>query len=473
VAALPSGQVQLFGKHSTTPAIATVAYDVAGVRKEVGVAILPGGVDDGPFQGSCQRRQAGAPVTYATHGAGDSLPEDDKWLPRSLVRNWTKGNCGAGTNDNVAGRSVTIVRLEDGQIVRAFGRVISGQANRTDIPDAIVSKGVATNADFDSPITGTPVVYPGQVGALTTQIFVGDIDGTIWKLDVADPNTANWKAEIFLDTFGIPPAKLPAPTTAGISPPSSASDMADISQPIVLAPVMSLDRSGNLTIHVATGDQDVFSATTFLPGTDNDRDDTLADYNFLYSITEKLDSTGKLRATVNWYLTFNDGERVTGPMSIFDGSFYFATFAPSVSNACSNGQGRVWGVDFTNLVTACALGQDNKGCGGPGILPGVAPTQYTVPGDPVSGDPTLQGQLIPGVAVRIRPPCASVTTQFDTFAGGSYTALNMTAPPQPQLVWQTSKLNAAQTTTNAYSTFTNLNTPRFTTSIDSWAAIVE
>ena len=40
-------------------------------------------------------------------------------------------------------------------------------------------RGRVTQADFDSPISGTPVPYPSDVGAITQRIFVGDQDGTI------------------------------------------------------------------------------------------------------------------------------------------------------------------------------------------------------------------------------------------------------------------------------------------------------
>jgi type IV pilus assembly protein PilY1 len=476
-----AGEVQIFGKHSGTPAITTLAYnDASGNRQEVGVAILPGGVDDGPFQGTCQRRtgSSGAPATYTGPGANDAIPADGHWLPRTYVRSWTKGDCTAGTNDNVPGRSVTIVRLDNGQVVRTFGRVITGNPSRSDIPSALVSGGVATHADFDSPMTGTPSVYPAQVGAVSTKFYVSDIDGTIYKFDVSNPDPTQWRAELYFDTFGIPPAQLITPTS-GAPAASNATDMANISEPIVLPPLLSLDRNGNLTMHVATGDQDVFSATTFKPGTDNDTDDRVADYNFLYSITERFDTSNKLRSSVNWYVPFVDGERVTGPMSVFDGNFYFASFHPGVANACTLGEGRLWGIDFTSLSGGCApAGVDSKGCGGTGGLLTTATSgvggltnQYYVPG---ALDPTLTGQLIPGVSIRIAAPCALSSVQTDTFAGGSYFALGQSNALTPQLVWQAAKLNAGQTgSVGAPQQITTLPPPRAVTSVDSWAAIVE
>ena len=40
---------------------------------------------------------------------------------------------------------------------------------------------------------------------------------------------------------------------------------------------------------------------------------------------------------------------ITGPSEVFDGTFYFATYAPAASgsNACAAGTAYLWGMDFT------------------------------------------------------------------------------------------------------------------------------
>ncbi len=458
-------EVELFGKHSATPAIATLAFNDGGTVKEVGVAILPGGIDDGPF-GECNRK-----TIINTHTASDATPTDDLWQPRTMVRKWAN-NC----NDGVAGRSVTIVRLDNGEIIRTFGRYTSGSPTQNDIPAVIATANRATNADFDSPMTGTPIVYPGQVGAVAVKFFVGDADGTIWKFDVSDKNPANWKAEMFFDTFNRGAmASLPNPTAnpnvPSLAKPNTAAGYADIGQPISILPVMSLDPNGNLVLHVATGDQDTFASTVFKPGADNDSDDLIAAYNFVYAITEKLDSSSKLRSSVNWYLTFKDGERVTGPMAIFDKTAYFATFAPGSTTACTVGEGRIWGLDFVNLATSCSTGNNNKGCGGAPIIN--ATPGYIVPG---ATDTDLVGHLIAGVSIRATPPCADTSQINDTFAGGTYGGLSgLTSANFSLFASVATKATTANAATNQLgATFQkSLPQPKMATTIDSWAAIVE
>jgi type IV pilus assembly protein PilY1 len=478
---LVAGEVQLFGKHSATPALATLAIkDSSAVVHEVGVAILPGGVDDGPF-GVCDRLSnvAGSHVAGA---APDATPENDHWKVRKRVRQWAQSGCSGG----VAGRSVTIVRLDNGQIIKTFGRY-NGSANQRDIAQVLHTKGVDINTPLDSPMSGTPVVYPAQTGAVATKFFIGDADGTIWKFDVSSNDPANWGAQMFFDTFNQNVwANVPNPGGANRGPkPGTTSnpvddDYAAESQPIGLAPVTSLDAQGNLVLHIATGDQDTFASTIFLPGKDDDKDDLLAAYNFIYSITEKLDSTGlNLRANVNWYLPFGDGERVTGPMAVFDSKAFFATFAPSPTSACGAGEGRIWGLDFVTVATGCSVNPDNVGCGGIPLmtpLSGTAPVNFIVPGGSGTGqDPGLVGHVITGVNVRLKPPCADVSPVVDTFAGGTFGGLTNLQNASYSLVAMVStKATGKNDVKQLGASFAApLSTPKMTTRIDAWAAIVE
>jgi type IV pilus assembly protein PilY1 len=455
-APLAIGDVQLFGKHSATPAIGTITVNVSGTGlREVGVAILPGGISDGPFAGTCPR--AGSTTASTT----TALPADSTWNARGEVRNWAGNACTLG----VPGRSVTIVRMEDGAILRTFGRT-------ADVPNGIRSKGVFTATPLDSPMTGVPVTYPPQVGAAMKEFFVGDADGTIWRFDVSNPDPSQWTGKMFLDTFNpAVMASVPTPATPGVSKPTSTADFANVSQPIALAPVLSLDPAGNLVMLVATGDQDTFTSTSFAPGSTTQK---IAAYNFVYAITEKFDTTQspeQLRATVDWYRTFVDGERVTGPMAVFDKASYFATYAPLVgANVCANGESRIWGVDFITPGTGCG-GVLNIACTKPvGIDPLNPTNNYIVPGN---ADPSVKGQLIPGVVVTMQPPCSTVTTVTDQFAGGSYTAFSMSSSAAPMLSYLTNRLDMSRTQTTATTKTITLPPPKFATVVDSWAAVVE
>ena len=109
--------VALFGNQSGTPAITTLQVnpgDGNGIR-QVGVAILPGGIDGPPVKGG----SASAPSTAAAATAR-STSTSATHLPAPHVRSPVGRPC--ANTDPVAGRGVTIVRLDTGEIIRHFGR---------------------------------------------------------------------------------------------------------------------------------------------------------------------------------------------------------------------------------------------------------------------------------------------------------------------------------------------------------------
>jgi hypothetical protein len=136
---------------------------------------------------------------------------------------------------------------------------------------------------------------------------------------------------------------------------------------------------------------------------------------------------------------------------------------------CTNGEGRIWGVDFTKTPSSCAV--NTVGCITPlTFAPFNTTTGYFVPG---AADSTVAGQVIPGVVLQVTTPCSTSTSATDTFAGGSYSQLSMTSSAQPTLTYLTNKLNASSTSATATSNNVNVPIPNYSTGVDSWAAIVE
>ena len=50
-------------------------------------------------------------------------------------------------------------------------------------------------------MTGTPIVFPTDVGTDATKIFVGDADGTIWSFDVSNSEPDELDGRLFLDLY--------------------------------------------------------------------------------------------------------------------------------------------------------------------------------------------------------------------------------------------------------------------------------
>jgi type IV pilus assembly protein PilY1 len=336
---------------------------------------------------------------------------------RGNVRKWA-ANC----KDAVAGRNLLVVRLDTGEILRIFGRVAQ------DVPDRVDAMG--TKVPFDSPLVGTPVVYPSGPGQIGQKIYIGDADGTIWRLDISNGDPTKWFGSLFWDTQNTDVIG------AGLTP----QQQADRSQPVSVPPILSLDDRGNMVVSVATGDQDTLV-------------DTSPAQNFVYSITESPTFSGSatskpVKATANWWYAMSGGERVTGPMAVFDKTHYFATFKPPTAvGACTGGHAYIYGWHYTQQRTPGV-----PASGGTYRYPAAAPALREEPFAGVAGE----GQVIPGVSVVGSLPCfdgndiasygeygaklssteyslfvtvaAGSTGGSKTYGGGSQSNLNVGAP---------------------------------------------
>jgi type IV pilus assembly protein PilY1 len=446
---MPATNYQLFAAQSATPAITTLFMDPgdgAGAR-DIGVAILPGGQNGGPTSSLGNG-------TYCARAAktSDSAPSVG-YAYRTNVRCWGTYSSPPQATDPVVGRSVTIVRLDTGEILATFARKADANPPYAS-NDTLLAAGRILNTPLDSPMTGTPLVFPTDVGADTTKFFVGDADGTIWKFDVSSSSPSSWTGELFLDLYN---------TTVDPSTSTSWSD----GQPFQVNPILSLDTAGELVINAATGSIQTFDSTGM---------------ELVYSITEKVQgSPAKLRANVNWWLGpiglngatlgFQPGERVSGPMTVFAGTLYFSTYAApaAASTSCSSGVASLWGRNYVTPDDVNDLSQ-----GGKRVLQPPPPAAPTTP-PPVSVQPAVQaGAVIPGVSVMATPACAGLgTASSDQYvAGASHQAPQNFAAGGFSLFTQVgAKGTSGTAATQQFQQ--SLQTPASPTSIDSWAAVLE
>ncbi len=424
------GEPTFFGQASGTPAVTTIYVDPDGLgAREIGVAILPGGVSAQP--------SSGAECARAAKTSDAAPPSGFKYRPK--VRCWGPT---ATASDPVEGRAMVIVRVDTGEVLRVFMRA-------ADAPPSLTSAGRVIDTALDSPMSGAIAAYPAGAGAIAQKFFAGDADGTIWKFDVSSSDPTKWTGELFFDTVN--------------DTVDTSANAFKNGKPIQVPPVISLDRGSNVVIDVATGDQEVFGYT---------------DDFYIYSLSEKAQgSPPKLRASVNWYLKLTDGERVTGPMAVFDGTFYFATFKavnPSTGNVCSGGSARLWGRDF---ATPDDLNDLSKG----GIRkmqppdpnpPQNPPPVYIQPSD---YDATLAGKVIPGVSVSVTPSCADISqTSSDMYvAGAQHTQASNISSGQYALFSQVGGKNTSSNGAASQTYTQKLASPNTATLVDSWAAVVD
>jgi type IV pilus assembly protein PilY1 len=297
------------------------------------------------------------------------------------------------------------------------------------------------------------------------QVFIGDADGTMWRLDLTNANPALWRASLFFDSYN------------GIADNYNLTDsnhLAYDSEGIVVTPVTTIDSQGNLTLQYATGDQSTYTANYTIPGQPTQ---TREEINFVYSLKVGIGSSGTTVSQVNWYQPFRYGERVTGPMAVFDNTFYFATFAPPNATSgpvCNGGTPKLWGLDYEIPVASCSAGPPDwqsvpTGCGGTprdflpnGFLPN-PPDQ--------NGNPTVN-VVIPGVSVAVTPSCTNTSLPAaDQYTGGMHTATTGSTAGTYSLIAQIGGTNNAKNATNTVQR--PLTAPNSTTVVDSWATLAE
>jgi type IV pilus assembly protein PilY1 len=467
---MPAKNYPIFGAHSATPAIATLYMDPndGNGRREIGVAILPGGADGAPTS------SAGlGPSCARLPKASDSAPPSG-YSYRANVRCW--GSTQKST-DPVNGRSLAVVRIDTGEILQVFARKADVQNYPT---DTLLAAGRIRDTPLDSPMTGTPLVYPNDVGSDTTKVFVADADGTMWKFDLSSPDPTQWTGELYLDFYNQ-------------TVDTNATSWSD-GQPLQVPPSLSLDTSGELVINAASGTTDSFDSS----GVD-----------FLYSITEKVQgATPKLRAFVNWYLgnpltattstppptpqvnlpvaPLLPGERVSGPMTVFDGTLYFSTYAATPTpppgqpvTSCQPSVARVWGLDFVTPNSQVCPDPTSSMCvrsqgGNFKLIPNATWTQPPVANvTPYATDPTLASAVIPGLSIQVTPACASAGTPgTDQYVpGATHSAPSNFTPGSFSIFTQ---VGASNTTGGGAAQLSiPVATPVSPTTIDSWAAVLE
>ena len=233
-----------------------------------------------------------------------------------------------------------------------------------------------------------------------------------------------------------------------------------------MPPVISLDTAGEVVLNFADRATETFDNT----GT-----------HFVYSVTEKVQGTpAKLRASVNWWLDpatadgQRSGERVSGPMTVFDGALYFATYAAVAARIAvvqQRRRARSWGRDFVRpddpndaLQRRDAPPAAAAGAGAHESAPRRSSRATTT--RPSSA------RSFPGSRSRRRRPAPSLGRPVPTrtsqgpsivaadFAGGQYSLFTQIGT------------KGTGGTTRAPST-ARFPTPVAPTMIDSWAAVVE
>ncbi len=260
-----------------------------------------------------------ANVLVDFHGNGKPEERAVAILPGGIKLNKTLGKLMVDQNETNMGAVVYIVDIETGRVLREL--------------TAKDMRGIAT----------TPVGF-GLMPAVATKAFVGDVIGNLYRIDLNSTDPNNWKIEKFFDKLW---------------------DVGETPKPIMTGLSLALNQRGELVVFGGTGDTENIN---FVSG-----------FNKVFSIREKVTVSGGLvthvEAIPNYitrldkYLTNeNDekktpgpevtikspnGERVTGPPIVFNGTAYFTSYTPSTQLPICGipGHSRVYGIHFSDPCT--------------------------------------------------------------------------------------------------------------------------
>jgi type IV pilus assembly protein PilY1 len=427
-----------FAQPAIAQAIYTISEGGTNVIKNGAVAILPGGVGQtGALSGECT---TGTNESMAHQSTGsvyttlDAVGSSTGFNHRADIRCWRD-----------QGRALYFVEVETGRLLKKI---------YTD-PDT------SNTRVFPSPLVSTPAIYQADVGTLTTQAYVVDADGVIWRIDMssadqvsADPMTG-WTARPFHDIFH---GRLP-----------------DEGELTYEAPILSVDRDGRVVVIVGTGDNNNFVKPTV--------------ENRVVSLTEVRDTavTGtvpeRFKAAMNWEMRVKAGttgprlvasELVTGTMGLFNGTLFFGTFiAITGADACDMGKGRIHAVHYLNRDTTQP--NDDSGTYAPVLNNEVADDTSAIAIN-IAPENAIDNLMLMGLGLTQRPSCTIVDPDqtFDVW-GESLTPVTSLADPAIYLVAQGSGDRNATTLlqrrqgSNLGSVELRLDKPSTLSRIVSWA----
>ena len=164
------------------------------------------------------------------------------------------------------------------------------------------------------------------------------------------------------------------------------------------------------------------------------------------------------------------GEQVTGPLEMFEGVAYFASFESlsDPSNACALGQSRLWALDYLQ-------GDSTVPAGYASTVSFPQPRFESIAGTG-NFDRHFQGpyseDLILGVGITQRPTCVRGAEEVDPYLGRRYRVFE-TGGGTFQLVAQVSGGNHATSDRSVATVTQALPTPESFTSVHAWAGRVD
>ncbi|MBZ0253182.1 MAG: hypothetical protein K8I02_07560, partial [Candidatus Methylomirabilis sp.] len=154
-------------------------------------------------------------------------------------------------------------------------------------------------------------------------VYVGDLAGKLWRIDVRDGSTTNWTKTLLFQ--------------------------ADSNQAIMGSPALTIDNNNKVRVYFGTGkyltaaDKTTTYTQTFYGVIDPGNGTTVLKTNFANQTTTDNVMTGK----DGWYFNLpSSGDRVTTEPDLLGGFAFFTSFVPDSSACGVGGSAKLFAVDY-------------------------------------------------------------------------------------------------------------------------------
>jgi Tfp pilus tip-associated adhesin PilY1 len=177
-----------------------------------------------------------------------------------------------------------------------------------------------TDANMTYSLPAAPSLIDRDNDGYVDEIFIGDINGQLWKLEIRGAGVAEWKGyRVFASTK---------------------------EQPMYYPPACAYDRQGNFWMFVGGGDRDSVRSITLKNRFYGIRDNG---QTTPYTDADLKDVTGTGAVNTNgWYITFDKNEKCIAKAVVFGEVAYFTTYEPTFDEPClALGTARLYRVAFT------------------------------------------------------------------------------------------------------------------------------
>ncbi|HUT56019.1 MAG TPA: PilC/PilY family type IV pilus protein [bacterium] len=251
------------------------------------------------------------------------------------------GGLSPGNTSDVSG-SFYIIDSVNGDLLKVFDLWDKDQINNTDFNDDL---DVDTSVKNWNQVPGSPSIIDADQDGFYDWAYVGDNQGRVWKMNFHDPDPATWTQCLFYDVTDTDVDGIPDEETRR--------------QPIWYTPILVNGPNEMLFVYFSTGhietgdasqsDSDIYRLYALL----DNQPAAAAGCQYASTIRESL--TGD---SDRWPRAFDPGEKLIASPTVTQSLLIFQTWVPNSGIACSEGQMRLWIVDYLSGGTVWDFDHD-------------------------------------------------------------------------------------------------------------------